>query len=175
MPQIIQNLELLMGTKLNKIRGKSGALWAESVKSFKDALMETRGDSKAFGKGIDIDSDLETEEGSQSSKIWYTTEITNINGIPRVVLPDKLLYKIRRPWKNVQIFKLLGKNIGYNLLCSKAKNIWGMVDHFTPIDLEYNYLFRFDFMEDCQKVFARGPWVIMDHYLTLENGNHISS
>ncbi|GMP80446.1 hypothetical protein CsSME_00035541 [Camellia sinensis var. sinensis] len=39
-------------------------------------------------------------------------------GIPRISLPKKLLAKIRKPWKNCLIIKLLGKKVRYKLLMS---------------------------------------------------------
>ncbi|XP_028077874.1 uncharacterized protein LOC114279793 [Camellia sinensis] len=54
------------------------------------------------------------------------------------------------------------------MLCSRVKNIWGLQGEFNAIDLGTDYfLFKFSDQIDCTKVFTGGPWVIMDHYLTV--------
>ncbi|KAL7193036.1 hypothetical protein ACSBR2_024786 [Camellia fascicularis] len=88
--------------------------------------------------------------------------------MPTIPLPKKLLQKIRKPWESALIIKLLGKSIGYNMLCTRVKNIWGLQDEFNAINLGCNYfLFKFSNQEDYTKVYTGGPWVIMDYYLTV--------
>ncbi|XP_028093884.1 uncharacterized protein LOC114293973 [Camellia sinensis] len=89
-------------------------------------------------------------------------------GLPRISLPKKLLEKIRKPWVNALIVRLLGKNIGYKMLCARVKTMWRLQEEFNAIDLGFNYfLFKFFDPFDCETVFTGGPWVIMDHYLTV--------
>ncbi|KAI8027770.1 Uncharacterized protein LOK49_LG02G01142 [Camellia lanceoleosa] len=92
----------------------------------------------------------------------------DINRIPQIVLPKKLLHRIRQSWTNSLIVRLLGKSIGYRLLCTKVKNLWALQDEFNAIDLGCSYfLFKFSSQEDCAYVYSGGPWVILDHYLTV--------
>ncbi|XP_028111147.1 uncharacterized protein LOC114309572 [Camellia sinensis] len=111
-----------------------------STKTFKEALATTRNGSYAFNSRVEIlssdEEDDEVQEGHSTIQAIYP----ELRGFPTISLPKKLLAKIRKPWENALIVRLLGKNIGYNMLCSR---------------------------EDCTKVFTEGPWVIMDHYLTV--------
>ncbi|KAI8009509.1 hypothetical protein LOK49_LG06G02770 [Camellia lanceoleosa] len=64
-----------------------------------------------------------------------------------------LLQKIRKLWENALIIRLLGKTIGYRMLCTRVKNIWGLQGEFNTIDLGYNFfLFKFSNQEDYTKI-----------------------
>ncbi|KAL7163813.1 hypothetical protein ACSBR2_039852 [Camellia fascicularis] len=108
-------------------------------KSFKDALVTVRQSDYTFDSSVEIlSSDEEDDDQEGPSSIVHST--SEHMGLPRVTLPKKLLQKIRKPWENALIIRLLGKTIGYRMLCTRVKNIWGL---------------------------QGGPWVIMDHYLTV--------
>ncbi|KAI7988230.1 Uncharacterized protein LOK49_LG13G01141 [Camellia lanceoleosa] len=99
-------------------------------------------------------------------------DLTNLDsetlGIPRISLPKKLLAKIQKPWKNCLIIKLLGKKVGYKLLMSKIRKIWDLQGDFEAIDLDSGFLLlKFQMKEDCSYVYTGGPWIVLDHYLTI--------
>ncbi|KAI8025479.1 Uncharacterized protein LOK49_LG02G03808 [Camellia lanceoleosa] len=76
--------------------------------------------------------------------------------------------KSDKPRTNALIIRLLGKSIGYKMLCTRVETLWGLQDEFDVIDLGNNYfLFKFSSQEDCAMVYSGGPWVIMDYYLTV--------
>ncbi|KAI8027891.1 hypothetical protein LOK49_LG02G03828 [Camellia lanceoleosa] len=133
------------------------------VKSFKEALAALK--SKEFyfddlttniiAEKEDEDGDTDIQDGNQSQRN---------DGIPKITLPKMLLQEIRQPWTNALIVRLLGKSIGYKMLCIGVKTLWGLQDEFNIIDLDNNYfLFKFSSQEDCAMVYSGGPWVIMDH------------
>ncbi|CAL5414966.1 unnamed protein product [Camellia sinensis] len=132
-------------------------------KSFKDALAAPSSKDFYFDDVMDtISPEEEAEERD--------TDIPEAvpQGIPRIFLPKQLLQQIRQPWTNSLIVRLLGKTIGYRLLCTKVRNLWALQDEFNAIDLGNNYfLFKFSSQEDCAHVYSGGPWVILDHYLTV--------
>ncbi|KAL7240588.1 hypothetical protein ACSBR2_006279 [Camellia fascicularis] len=126
---------------------------------------------KSFKEALDIGVDTRSsdEDDDEQRGISTTDEVLSDHmGIPMISLPKKLLERIRKPWENALIIRLLGKNIGYKMLCTRVAKIWALQGEFTTIDLGSNYfLFKFAEKEDYTKVYTRGPWVIMDHYRTV--------
>ncbi|KAI8005960.1 hypothetical protein LOK49_LG07G02581 [Camellia lanceoleosa] len=139
----------------------------QKLKSFKEALAAPKNNDFYFDKTIDqISIDEEDDEGD--IHIHEENLPQTHQGIPQIQLPKKLLEQIHKPWSNTLIVRLLGKSIGYKLLCTRVKILWGLQDEFNDIDLGNNYfLFKFSSLDDCAKVYLGGPWVIMDHYLTV--------
>ncbi|KAL7251538.1 hypothetical protein ACSBR1_013386 [Camellia fascicularis] len=91
-------------------------------KSFKDVLVTTRHSDYTFDSSVEIlSSDVEDDDQEGPSLIIHPT--SKHMGLPRVTLPKKLLQKIRKPWENALIIRLLGKTIGYRMLCTRVKNI----------------------------------------------------
>ncbi|XP_028051868.1 uncharacterized protein LOC114256416 [Camellia sinensis] len=112
--------------------------------------MKSRNDY-LFDSKVEILS-LDEEDDEQERQFKIHNSSSEHMGFPRVTLPKKLLEKIRKPWKNTLIIRLLGKTIG----------------GLNAIDLGSNYfLFKFFEKSDYTTVFTGGPWVIMDHYLTV--------
>ncbi|KAL7177442.1 hypothetical protein ACSBR2_030743 [Camellia fascicularis] len=136
-------------------------------KSFKEALATNKSQDFYFDEAMDEESaDEEEEEGNTTIQDNDSTQTHN--GIPRIRLPKKLLQQIHQAWANTLIVRLLGKSIGYKMLCTRVRNLWGLQDDFNVIDLGNNYfLFKFTSQEDCSRVYSGGPWVIMNHYLTV--------
>lgn len=56
--------------------------------------------------------------------------------LPNIIFPPELLEDLRSHWKNSLIVKLLGKNIGFNNLCSKVKHLWNLQAGFEVVDLD---------------------------------------
>ncbi|XP_028115553.1 uncharacterized protein LOC114313363 [Camellia sinensis] len=136
-------------------------------KSFKNALNLNRRGDYLFDSRVEILSSNEEDNELEGQSEIHHSYLEHL-GLPKVTLPKKLLDKIRQPWRNALIVRLLGKNIGYKMLCTRVKNIWGLQGDFNAIDLGYNYfLFKFSEQADCTHVFTGGPWVIMDHYLMV--------
>ncbi|KAJ4837240.1 hypothetical protein Tsubulata_027969 [Turnera subulata] len=125
-------------------------------KSFKDVV--SIGPSSSFA---DIDTEIVAQEGDISS---YMDE----RG-PVIQLSDRFRAKVYEQWKNTVIVKLWGRPIGYRMLCSRLPRLWSLRGSFKVIDLDHNYfLVKLTDSYDCIRALADGPWVIMDHYLTVE-------
>ncbi|XP_024039224.1 uncharacterized protein LOC112097866 [Citrus clementina] len=70
---------------------------------------------------------------------------------------------------NSVVVKLLGRNIGYKVLCNRLKVVWPMIQDFSVIDLKNNYfLVRLHSPKDAIYALTEGPWVIFGHYLTVQ-------
>lgn len=88
--------------------------------------------------------------------------------LPIIVFPPKLIRKIHQKWKDSLIVKLLGKSIGYKALNDRGKALQRLSNKVSMIDIwEWFFLISFANIEDYNYVFTGGPWIIMNHYLTV--------
>ena len=54
------------------------------------------------------------------------------------------------------------------MLLTRVRNLWGLEGDFEAIDLGYGFVcFKFNNPVDCIRLYSGGPWIIMDHYLTV--------
>ena len=89
--------------------------------------------------------------------------------MPTIQFSKRIHDKLTKPWQNSVVVKLLGRNIGYKVLCNRLKVMWHMIQDFSLIDLENNYfLVRLHSPEDAVYALTEGPWVIFGHYLTVQ-------
>ncbi|XP_057451967.1 uncharacterized protein LOC130743755 [Lotus japonicus] len=86
---------------------------------------------------------------------------------------DESIYQqICKPWEHCLVVKLLGKRIGYGILCEKLKAMWKPAGGFVVRDIHHGYfLVKFDLDDDRMKAMARAPWMIFDHYLSVKPWN----
>lgn len=71
--------------------------------------------------------------------------------------------------KTTVVIKLLGRNIVYVALHNRVSNLRWPSKPFQLMDIENRYfLEKFQFVEDFDKVFSQGPWIIYDQYLTAQ-------
>lgn len=87
---------------------------------------------------------------------------------PRFQLTEKEEERIKRPWLNAVIVKLLGRSIEYKALETHLKQMWVRKGVLNIIDLSNGYfLVDFSHKEDQSKALLEGPWLIYDHYLIV--------
>ncbi|KAI7994381.1 hypothetical protein LOK49_LG11G02199 [Camellia lanceoleosa] len=114
------------------------------------------------------DDDVEIEQGEEMDDTGEGSP-----QVPRIRIPANLLKKTRRPRGKCLIVRLLGKTIGYTLLVNKMKKLWGLQADFETLDIGHGFfIFKFDMIEDYTRVFTGGPWVAMDHYVTIRKWQH---
>ncbi|KAH9685608.1 DUF4283 domain-containing protein [Citrus sinensis] len=74
-----------------------------------------------------------------------------------------------KPWRTAVVIKLLGRTIGYKVLCNRLESLWSGSQGFTVIDLENDFfLVKFKTEDDAQYALMQGPWSILGHYLTVQ-------
>ncbi|KAF7130840.1 hypothetical protein RHSIM_Rhsim10G0082700 [Rhododendron simsii] len=122
-----------------------------------------------FCKGhVPFDEGIENGSTSDISgvDITNTTDIV-LKEIPNLILPEKILNKIRKPWeKNALILNVLGERVCHKTFCAEVGDLWEFKKDFKVIELGYNfYIIWFESMEDYMKVFCGGPCAILGHYL----------
>lgn len=59
--------------------------------------------------------------------------------MPTIKFSKRIHDKLIKPWQNSMIVKLLGRNIGYNVLCNRMKVMWHKIQDFSVTGLESNY------------------------------------
>ncbi|KAI7990176.1 hypothetical protein LOK49_LG12G00223 [Camellia lanceoleosa] len=105
----------------------------QTLRSFKQALISTKANEKAFDIDLDRFSKDEFLTDEEDNKVMEEAaqSLNNDLGpiIPKIKLLSRLIQSIRRPWKDCLIVRLLGKIIGYKLLVSKLKRIWGLQEY----------------------------------------------
>lgn len=98
--------------------------------------------------------------------------ITYENGnplLPKVTINDSVFEGLCAPWKDALVVKLLGKRLGYNVLKDRLMRLWKLSSGFDMMDIGNDfYMVKFDVELDRTKVLEEGPWMIFDHYLTVQ-------
>ncbi|KAL7253811.1 hypothetical protein ACSBR1_008201 [Camellia fascicularis] len=141
-----------------------------SQRSFKQALLRSRFNETERERSFDSEaaylSSDEEMDNEEEAEVDSETQRKGLN--PIIKLPASLLKKVREPWKNCLIVRLLGKNIGYNLFVNRMRRLWNLQAGFEALDIGNGFfIVKFEVMEDYTKVFTGGPWVVMDRYVTV--------
>ncbi|XP_057451867.1 uncharacterized protein LOC130743650 [Lotus japonicus] len=77
--------------------------------------------------------------------------------------------RICKPFEDCLVIKLLGKRIGYGALTEKLRSMWKLTGGYTVKDVHHGYfLIKFDHVADKEKVVSGAPWLIYDHYLSIQ-------
>ncbi|XVF29489.1 hypothetical protein REPUB_Repub15cG0125200 [Reevesia pubescens] len=76
--------------------------------------------------------------------------------------------RIREPWKNTLIVKLIGCPLSYTYICNRIKQLWSLKGSFEEMDMDNGFFcIRFGLSINYNFVLENGPWIIADHYLTI--------
>lgn len=88
---------------------------------------------------------------------------------PKVVIKESVFDGLCAPWKDALVVKLLGKSLGYNTMRDRLSRIWKLGAGFEILDIgNYYFMVKFDDAADREKVMDGGPWMVFDHYLTVQ-------
>lgn len=89
--------------------------------------------------------------------------------MPSYPLTKKEKVRLRAPWRQSLIVKVMGRKIGYTYLLRRLSTIWHPKSKMDLINLENDY-FIVKFKSKIDYEFAKfgGPWMIMDHYLIVK-------
>ncbi|XVE96610.1 hypothetical protein REPUB_Repub02eG0237700 [Reevesia pubescens] len=130
------------------------------VNSYKTILM-----NEAFQMETDqVEEDESDNCGFSSEDDSYDEDLDG----PVVMLSKEDKSRIRKPWQNTLIVKLLGRQISYTYLCNRIKQLWALKGHVEVVDMDNGfYCIRFGLRMDYNSVLTNGPWIVADHYLTV--------
>ncbi|CAN1801861.1 Putative ribonuclease H protein At1g65750 [Linum perenne] len=92
-----------------------------------------------------------------------------VNGVRSLKLSNEFKEKLCLPWTNTVVIRLLGKSVGYSYLCNRLRAMWKPLGHMHIIDVDLDcFLVRFGNERDYFKALTGGPWMILDHYLIVQ-------
>ncbi|KAL7243795.1 hypothetical protein ACSBR1_016087 [Camellia fascicularis] len=99
-------------------------------RSFKQALIAMKINEKAFDNDLERLSDddfLTDEEDNEAMEEEDHNQFADLGfRVPIIRLLSRLIKHIRRPWRDCLIVKFLRKTLGYKLLVSKLRKMWGL-------------------------------------------------
>ncbi|GMP89185.1 hypothetical protein CsSME_00040863 [Camellia sinensis var. sinensis] len=88
--------------------------------------------------------------------------------VPSIALSKEEIDRIRNPWQNSLIVKLMGRSLGYTYLMDRLKNIWKLNSTFFGIDLgNHFFLMKFQDAADLNKVLNEGLWFVGKNFLAI--------
>ncbi|CAN1149282.1 hypothetical protein LINPERHAP2_LOCUS16931, partial [Linum perenne] len=94
------------------------------------------------------------------------------NDVRSLKLSKEFKEKLCQPWSNTVVIRLLGKSIGYSYLCNCLRSMWKPLGNMHMIDVDMDcFLVRFGADKDYLKALTGGPWMILDHYLIVQQWN----
>jgi hypothetical protein len=125
--------------------------------SFRDILTEGQEKTKVKEK-IDLIANglmkVTLEDGNRS--------------LPKVTMDEKLFQELCSPWKEALVVKLLGKNVGFNLMKDRLQKLWRLTGGFEIMDVDNGfYMVKCELLADRDKIMSDGPWMLFDHYLAV--------
>lgn len=87
---------------------------------------------------------------------------------PVIALSKEKRRKLRKPWLNALVVKLFDKIMRYEELIKKLSLKWSLKGDISLTDVGCAYyVVRFTNSDDYSFVLTKGPWVIVDSYLTI--------
>lgn len=128
-------------------------------RSFKDTLVNGNRNEDA----------MEVEDWIASKKV-NVDFVNEGKTIPKISFTSDTLDYLSRPWrKPTVVAKFLGKIIGYQLFSCKVNLMWKPKEDMEILNFDHScLLMKFDLEKDIEYALTEGPWVIQDHYLTMQ-------
>ncbi|XP_031124243.1 uncharacterized protein LOC116026956 [Ipomoea triloba] len=88
---------------------------------------------------------------------------------PRIPVTKEEKERLRRPWQHTLIVKVLGRKVSYSYLKQRLQKMWKPESSFDLIAIDQDfYLAKFEAFQDYEFAKYEGPWIIMGHYLTVQ-------
>ncbi|KAH1039257.1 hypothetical protein J1N35_041000 [Gossypium stocksii] len=129
----------------------------QPLMSFKDKLLGG-GMAVPDGNLANNECDLDLQEGDGNTSM--------VNGIPKIAFSNRIKDILFKEMELTIILKLLGRNIGYNVLYNCIHNLWKPAKPFHLIDITNGFFFvKFQEMGDYNKVLTQSAWIIFGQYL----------
>ncbi|XP_031121135.1 uncharacterized protein LOC116024380 [Ipomoea triloba] len=94
---------------------------------------------------------------------------TRLIMLTTIRLSAKEKERIREPWRQTLIIKVMGRRVGYAYLLRWLISMWRPKGRMELIALDNDYfLVKFGTREDLEFAKYEGPWIILDHYLIVK-------
>lgn len=111
----------------------------------------------------------EREKEDEASDDDGYDEKDDTDECPLITLTKEEKVRIRRPWKQTLIIKVLGRTVGYTYLLKRLKTLWRPKAAMDLVTIENDYhLVRFSSIIDYEFAKLQGPWTVLDHCLAVK-------
>ncbi|XP_031106253.1 uncharacterized protein LOC116010899 [Ipomoea triloba] len=121
--------------------------------------------NNAWGRKENYES-TEQEEVSDEETM---EEVESDPNCPVIPVSREEKERLRRPWRRTLIVKVLGRKVGYLFLRQRLQQMWKTEANFELIAIDQDYfLARFESLRDYEFAKYDGPWIILGHYLTVQ-------
>ncbi|XVE81434.1 hypothetical protein DITRI_Ditri15bG0063100 [Diplodiscus trichospermus] len=156
---VIKTVEVIMETLPMSgeadIQGTQVAGTSIPKMSFKDSLLSTQG-TTANGYYHDDEFLSNNEE---------INKVGEEEDCPMIPLTKAEKARLRRPWHQTFIIKVMGRTVGYNYLLKRLKVPWHTNSHMEMVAIDNGYfLVKFSSLDDYNFAKYEGPWMVLDHY-----------
>ncbi|XP_061343758.1 uncharacterized protein LOC133289776 [Gastrolobium bilobum] len=116
--------------------------------------------------GEEICVPLDPIEGEVTD--WGFQMVVEEDGCYNIKCTKEAKARMRKPWQNALIVKLLGKKVGVSFMKKKLESFWAKSGSITVADLGNEfYSVKFANVEDLTLAITGGPWIIFGHYLAV--------
>ncbi|XP_019176912.1 PREDICTED: uncharacterized protein LOC109172219 [Ipomoea nil] len=89
---------------------------------------------------------------------------------PEIPLTREDKIRMRKPWRESLIVKVLGRKVGYTYLTRRLNAIWKPKSRMEVVALDDIYhVVRFWSADDYEFAKYGGPWSVMEHYLIVQD------
>lgn len=99
----------------------------------------------------------------------YEDQPEMIDGIPVIRITKEEHMRLCKPWRKGLIIKLLGKNLPRKMFEYQVRKLWRLKEPIKMANLgNHFYVVRMFNDEDYEKFIFGGPWLLSNHYLTVQ-------
>ncbi|KAA3480192.1 leucine-rich repeat receptor-like protein kinase PEPR2 [Gossypium australe] len=120
---------------------------------------------KLLGGSVVSDRDLEGTFGKNEGDFELLEGDVNtsmVDGIPAIAFSDRIKDILFKEMELTVVLKLLGRNIGYNVLHNRILNLWKPTKSFHLMEITNGIL-------KIIIVLTQDPWIIFAQYLTVQS------
>nr|XP_025617103.1 uncharacterized protein LOC112709433 [Arachis hypogaea] len=94
--------------------------------------------------------------------------VEKVEAIVNFAINEAAMKKLRNPWWETLIIKLLGRKISLMALTRRLDAMWSKMGSIDVIDIGNDFfIVKFYSQEDLDFALTEGPWKIFDHYLSI--------
>ncbi|XP_016178012.1 uncharacterized protein LOC107620353 [Arachis ipaensis] len=109
----------------------------------------------------------------QGQRISFKDKVVGASTRRSLEVADSLdgdkMATVVEPYKDAIVIKVLGKNFSYTAITHRLKGVWRTKGGYEILDVGFGYfLVKFDLLEDREKVFLGGPWMITGSYVAVK-------
>lgn len=98
----------------------------------------------------------------------YDSDEEYEGNLPYIRLSKADKMRMYGPWLQSVIVKTFGKNVRYNFLFPSVKAQWKPLGKMDCVDIGDDFfIFKFDRLNDYQRVLSNGPWFVSPSFLTV--------